>query len=312
MKKRLLTTMLAAMMTVSTFAAAVPVHAESTGRQDMYRLYNPNSGEHFYTASVAERDYLDQIGWNYEGIGWTAPAHSDTPVYRLYNPNAGDHHYTVSTNERDNLVSLGWNYEGIGWYSDDAQSVPLYRQYNPNATTGSHNYTTSKQENDYLAAIGWNAEGIGWYGIGDSGPSGSTQTTSTPHTGGGSSSGGSAVQECQHNWVPQIQDGKRIRIGGHLPKKYWFSGRTFIVTPDKDIDGDTGMIVEEWYPGETYTCSDGEVIEPYQKPVYYVSAIDWEAMQKDSSIVKGQYFMNTWALIYRITGYKCSKCGATK
>ena len=131
----------------------------------MHRLYNPNSGEHFYTASEVERDHLIGVGWNYEGAGWTAPTQSDTPVYRLYNANAGDHHYTTSEVERDHLVSVGWNYEGIGWYSDDSRRVPLFRQYNPNAIAGSHNYTTSKEETDMLIGIGWHDEGIGWYGV---------------------------------------------------------------------------------------------------------------------------------------------------
>ena len=133
--------------------------------QPMYRLYNPNSGEHFYTADKSERDYLDSLGWNYEGVGWVAPINSNTPVYRLYNANGGEHHYTTSVSERDYLVSLGWNYEGIGWYSDDAQTVPLYRQYNPNAFANNHNYTTSLSENDWLVSLGWQAEGIGWYGV---------------------------------------------------------------------------------------------------------------------------------------------------
>ena len=132
---------------------------------NMNRLYNPNSGEHFYTASVGERDWLVSLGWQYEGIGWKAPAKSNTPVYRLYNPNSGDHHFTISVGERDWLVSLGWNSEGIGWYSDDNKSVPLYRQYNPNSETGTHNYTANKNENDWLVSLGWNAEGIGWYGV---------------------------------------------------------------------------------------------------------------------------------------------------
>ncbi|MBE6465928.1 leucine-rich repeat domain-containing protein [Denitrobacterium detoxificans] len=131
----------------------------------MYRLYNPNGGEHFYTAVVSERDNLQSLGWNYEGVGWMAPSTSNTPVYRLYNPNGGDHHYTMSVEERDWLVGLGWRYEGIGWYSDDAKATPLYREYNPNALTGSHNYTTSKDENDNLVRLGWNAEGIAWYGL---------------------------------------------------------------------------------------------------------------------------------------------------
>ena len=132
----------------------------------MYRLYNPNSGEHFYTANPDERRNLINIGWNDEGIGWYAPMHSNTPVYRLYNPNAGEHHYTTDEAERNNLISLGWNDEGIGWYSDDYERVPLYRQYNPNEFANNHNYTTSLAENDWLVSLGWRAEGTGWYGVG--------------------------------------------------------------------------------------------------------------------------------------------------
>ena len=42
--------------------------ADDTNTQEMYRLYNPNSGEHFYTADASERDHLVDVGWNYEGI----------------------------------------------------------------------------------------------------------------------------------------------------------------------------------------------------------------------------------------------------
>lgn len=139
--------------------------SESDASVSMQRLYNPHSGEHFYTASAAERDMLVNAGWNYEGSGWTAPERSNTPVYRLYNANAGDHHYTTSTVERDALLAAGWADEGIGWYSDDQQRTPLYRQYNPNATAGSHNYTTSIDEHWQLVGIGWQDEGISWYGL---------------------------------------------------------------------------------------------------------------------------------------------------
>jgi len=132
---------------------------------EMYRLYNPNSGEHFYTSSTEEKSVLVNAGWKYEGIGWTAPSDGD-PVYRLYNANAGDHHYTLDKNEKDTLISYGWKDEGIGWYSDPDKTVPLYRQYNPNAKAGSHNYTTSKEENDALVKLGWKAEGVGWYALG--------------------------------------------------------------------------------------------------------------------------------------------------
>ena len=149
------------------------VTADNGSAQLMYRLYNPNSGEHFYTASAKEKDGLVKAGWKYEGVGWVAPTSktSKKPVHRLYS--GTDHHYTMSATERDKLVDAGWTYEGIGWFSaDEANGVPLYRQFNPNVkpwaarnNSGSHNYTTSKAENDKLVKLGWRAEGIGWYGL---------------------------------------------------------------------------------------------------------------------------------------------------
>ena len=154
----------AAGLGLGAVAATPAMAADWGGTQPMHRLYNPNSGEHFYTASDHERDHLVSVGWRSEGEGWVAPAKSSTPVYRLYNPNAGDHHYTMSRGERDWLVGKGWRYEGIGWYSSDAKAVPLYRQYNPNARTGSHNFTTSRGEQAALVSKGWRAEGTAWYG----------------------------------------------------------------------------------------------------------------------------------------------------
>lgn len=144
-----------------------PSKPSASSTATMWRLYNPNSGEHFYTGRTAERDMLVRIGWKSEGEGWTAPTSGD-PVYRLYNPNAGDHHYTLNPGERDMLVKAGWTYEGVGWHSataSDTDRKPLYRQYNPNAVAGAHNYTLSKAENDHLARIGWRAEGLAWYAV---------------------------------------------------------------------------------------------------------------------------------------------------
>ncbi len=156
----------------------------------MNRLYNPNSGEHFYTKDTNEKDVLVGLGWKDEGIGWVAPNKEQAntynpsatlkPVYRLYNPNAGDHHYTTNSRERDALVSAGWKSEGIGWYSPESNFVysasltgnawdtvvtrlDLFREYNPNAkAAGSHNYTLNEAENDFLCSIGWIPEGIAW------------------------------------------------------------------------------------------------------------------------------------------------------
>ena len=91
----------------------------STGEQDMYRLYNPYTGEHFYTSSEGERNMISSVGWTYEGVGWVAPESSRTPVYRLYNGRLkrGQHHYTTRSGERSVLVeSRGWSDEGVGLY----------------------------------------------------------------------------------------------------------------------------------------------------------------------------------------------------
>ena len=130
----------------------------------MNRLYNPNTGEHFYTANSYERDNLVSCGWRYEGIGWYASSSGDA-VYRLYNPNAGDHHYTLNTNEVNSLVAAGWRYEGVAFYSDPYSRVPLYRCYNPNAKAGAHNYTANLNENNMLCTHGWRFEGVSWYGV---------------------------------------------------------------------------------------------------------------------------------------------------
>lgn len=144
-------------------APAAP--APKAERISMLRLYNPHTGEHFFTASRHEYEVLLSKGWKAEGNGWIAPSVSDRPVYRLYNPNQGDHHYTCDDLERQSLKTLGWQDEGIGWYSADESGLPLYRHYNPNAKYGTHHYTMDQNESDTLVGAGWVSEGISWYGL---------------------------------------------------------------------------------------------------------------------------------------------------
>ena len=151
--------------TGSGYIGSVTKTFEITGGLSMYRLYNPSSGEHFFTSNATEKAGLIKVGWTYEGVAWTAPSSSSTPVYRLYNKNGGEHHYTMSSTERASLVALGWTYEGVGWYSDDAKATPLYRLYNPNAYANNHHYTANASERDWLKGLGWRYEGIGWYGL---------------------------------------------------------------------------------------------------------------------------------------------------
>lgn len=140
-----------------------------SGPQSVMRLYNPNTGEHLFTTSEAERINLASLGWNVEGNDWSVPATSDYPIYRVYNPNNGDHHYTTSADEVSALVSYGWISEGTKLYSltaEDDDNIAIYRMYNPNANgAGSHHYTSSEAECAALQAKGWNFEGLAWYGL---------------------------------------------------------------------------------------------------------------------------------------------------
>lgn len=134
-----------------------------TSYTNVYRLYNPNSGEHFYTTNSTEQTVLVKAGWRYEGVDWFAPTNSKLPIYRLYNPNTGDHFYTGNSAERDSLVKVGWRYEQISFYSDPSNGQAVYRLYNPNAKVGSHFYTTSLAEKNSLVKSGWKYEGVAWY-----------------------------------------------------------------------------------------------------------------------------------------------------
>jgi hypothetical protein len=132
----------------------------------VWRLYNPNNGEHLYTTDANEYKVLASIGWKQEGEAWRSPKSGDA-VYRLYNPNSGDHHYTKDLNEYNTLAKLGWKQEGVKFYSsnDSANQVTIYRLFNPNLTAGTHHYTKDANEYKELGRIGWKQENIGFYGI---------------------------------------------------------------------------------------------------------------------------------------------------
>lgn len=137
----------------------------------LYRAYNPNTGEHLYTANASEIPFVVRAGWRNEGYAWEAPS-KGAPVYRMFNPNnGGDHHYTLNVGERDHLKKFGWRYEGISWQSGG--STPVYRLYNPNAKSGTHHFTTLASEKNHLVKVGWRYEGVAFY-------SGKDQPTTPP------------------------------------------------------------------------------------------------------------------------------------
>ncbi len=90
----------------------------------MYRSYNSNFDDHFYTPSEAEfLNARNVFGYDDEssgrsGFGITnAQVAGSLPLHRLYNGNTGIHYYTLNQGERDSLVASNtFTSEGIIGY----------------------------------------------------------------------------------------------------------------------------------------------------------------------------------------------------
>ena len=86
----------------------------------VYRLYNPNSGEHLFTAKFGEYMNLIPHGWKTEGADFDAyemNVEGSIPVYRVFDPNTknGNHLYTTSLEEAGQLVEESnwlWDFGG--------------------------------------------------------------------------------------------------------------------------------------------------------------------------------------------------------
>jgi len=132
----------------------------------LYRLLNPNNGDHFYTVSVAEHDNaIATYGYTSEGVAcYVFDSHTPgtSQFYRLLNPNNGDHFYTASASERDNVI-LGrkkiikalWNrvhrfvrlWRKLGWTMRDLDKA--ITAFKPVINDGKHTTTNiEKSKND--------------------------------------------------------------------------------------------------------------------------------------------------------------------
>ena len=153
---------------VTRSASTVALEVISEGL--IFRMYDPNRGEHFYTKNKEEADLIEALGWRHEeGSDFVVVDAKDedaVPVYRVYNPNAGGmHFYTEDPAEAKGLVDQGWNYEGISHYvykKTADKGVGQYRLYNPNSPAGEHNWTADIAEWNDLINSGWKDEGVCW------------------------------------------------------------------------------------------------------------------------------------------------------
>jgi hypothetical protein len=155
-------------------ATITPKLAASNVATAVYRFFNTNTGAHFFTMSIAERDYVKATYpfFSYEGTAFFAYPSADptlSPVYRFFNKVTGTHFFTISSAEKDHVIATWpaiYAYEGIAWHANTTQSagwVPVYRFFN--TRTGTHFYTNSAAERDnVIATLSWYSfEGIGYY-----------------------------------------------------------------------------------------------------------------------------------------------------
>ena len=97
----------------------------------VFRFFNEAEGEHFYTTSEEERDFVEDTlsDFVFEGIAFFAYEESlpeTAPVFRFFSEEAG-HFYTASAEERDfvqeNLSEF--ELEGIGFYANPITEAEL-------------------------------------------------------------------------------------------------------------------------------------------------------------------------------------------
>jgi uncharacterized protein GlcG (DUF336 family) len=82
------------------------------GALAIQRLYNPNTGEHYYTLNTFERDNLVSLGWTAEGTegaAFTTAQAGTTEIFHVYNAATGSHIFTTDAGERNGVAALpGW------------------------------------------------------------------------------------------------------------------------------------------------------------------------------------------------------------
>jgi VCBS repeat-containing protein len=171
---------------------------------NLWRLFNTDTGGHFFTFNRIERDVVleDLSQYRLEpntfeviapsraagdsegtepgssgGEAGTGVLASDKDgeveaVYRFFNTETGGHFYTLSEAERDFVIDTlpSYRFEGVGFgaYNDpDDRSglVPVFRFFN--TETGGHFYTASEEERDFVLEElpSYRFEDIGFYAL---------------------------------------------------------------------------------------------------------------------------------------------------
>ena len=149
-------------------SAAHDAWKRATATVELYRLFDPHSGEHLYTSHMEEVTHLVGQGWDWERAQTMLVPKVGVPVYRLFNPTNGDHHYTTDTWEAKVLTTQkGWLYDfngGAAFYGAKS-GRPVYRINDPHASRFGHLFTADANERNVHLREGWEDEKIAWYAV---------------------------------------------------------------------------------------------------------------------------------------------------
>ena len=142
--------------------------------QVVYRAYNKNDGDHYFTAKKFEYDGLVKLGWNPEGKKFQVVSAETvdkasvdlhpylTAVNSVYNSYTGEH-LLVGTTEAATLEKAGWTWDNDKlpvFYTPKAGGEQgLYRAYNPYTRGPAHVYTADTvKELPNVIKAGWLAD----------------------------------------------------------------------------------------------------------------------------------------------------------
>lgn len=113
--------------TVQVTGGGTPPVTDPPAGVTVYRFFNSQSGAHFFTASLEERNLIistyQVAQWKYEDaayIAYPTQIAGTVPLYRFWSNDYQGHFFTTSLDERNYVMSHydtnTWNYEGIAFY----------------------------------------------------------------------------------------------------------------------------------------------------------------------------------------------------
>ena len=139
----------------------------------VFRFFNSETGGHFYTASISEREFVTNKlpEFEFEGVAFLAAQEEDpnaTEVFRFFNAAEGEYFYTASEAERDlvqeNLPAF--ELEGVAFFAYEeelSETTEVFRFFNPGE--GGHFYTASAAERSFVEnnLPDYELEGVGFF-----------------------------------------------------------------------------------------------------------------------------------------------------